>query len=85
LLERFLKQAQLRNAPLESFPAFGYLPREGDHEPESVLEIAHLRKGNQALYVESLVVKQEPGKGFYEPRFQFIEPESPQEDLFRMA
>lgn len=83
-LESFLEQAQLRHSPLEAFPAFGHLSRESDHEPESILEIAHLCSGNQALHIESLVAKQEPGKGFYEPGLQLIEPKTAQEDLFRI-
>ena len=59
--EGFLETAQVRQAPLEFLPALRHLPREGDHETESILKVPRLCLGDEPSYVEPLVAEQQPG------------------------
>src|SRR5712692_3402978 len=82
--EGSLEPAQLRQAPPEFVLALRHLPREGDHETEPVLQVPRLCVGDAPFYVEPLVVQQQPGEGFDQPRLQLVERQPRQENLRRM-
>ncbi|OLE66616.1 MAG: hypothetical protein AUG09_06580 [Acidobacteria bacterium 13_1_20CM_2_68_7] len=65
--------------------AFRHLSRKGDCETEPVLKVLRLRIVDKPFQVKPFVVEQQPGESFHQPRLQFVESQSRQENLRRMS
>lgn len=49
------------------------MPRERDRETNAVLKVAPLCVGDEPFHLHPLVMQQQPGKRFGEPRIQLVD------------